>query len=113
MELLNLTYISTVIILLAAITELLRRRVLQEKFAIVWLAMGIALIFGAIFPKQVNEVSRFLGFQFLSNFVLFIFVLINLFILMQLSLSISKSENQVQTLAEEVAILRSELERNN
>jgi hypothetical protein len=74
--------------------------------------MAVALICGALFPNLVNQFSRLLGFQFLSNFVLFIFGIINLFIAMQLSLSIGKAENQIQTLAEEIALLKLKAHEN-
>ena len=104
---LNTTYWIIVALLIGSIVELLRRKVLKEKYAIVWLFMGISLIFGALFPNLINELSKYLGFQYLSNFVLFIFGVINLFIAMQLSLSIGKTENQIQTLAEEIALIKS------
>lgn len=86
---------------------------LREKFAMVWLSLALALIVGALFPDLVNEISRNLGFQYLSNFVLFVFGVLNFLIAMQLSLTISKSENQIQTLAEEVALLNSKLNGPN
>ncbi len=94
-------------LILFSIFELLRRKFIREKYAIVWLALGFMLILGAIFPDQVNKVSQFLGFQVLSNFVLFIFALVNLFIIMQLSFGLGKTESQIQTLAEELALLKS------
>lgn len=70
---------------------------------------GFDFNFWSLFPSFVNEISKLLGFQVLSNFILFVFALINLLILMQLTLSVGKSENQIQTLAEEIALLKSEL----
>lgn len=107
---LNSTFWIIVVLLLGSIIELLRRKVLREKFAMVWLSLAIALILGALFPDLVNKLSRYLGFQYLSNFVLFFFGVLNFLIAMQLSLSISKSENQIKTLAEEVAILNSKFD---
>lgn len=104
---LNTTFWIIVVGLSIAIVELLRRKVLREKYAIVWLGMAALLIFGAAFPGFVNELSKTFGFQYLSNFVLFCFGVINLLLAMQLSLSIGKVENQVQTLAEELALLKS------
>lgn len=108
---LNATYWVVVVLLLGSIIELLRRKFLREKYAIVWLAMAVALIAAAIFPENVNKLSSLLGFQYLSNFVLFFLSIINLFIAMQLSLSIGKSENQIQTLAEELALLKSKFDK--
>ena len=45
----------------------------------------------------------------MKNFVLFILGIINIFVAIQLSLSISKSENEIQILAEEIALLKLEL----
>lgn len=103
---LNTTFWLIVILLIGAIMELLRRKVLREKYAIVWLVMAALIIIGALFPNLINQFSKSLGFQYLSNFVLLFFALINLLIAMQLSLSIGKAENQIQTLAEEIAILK-------
>jgi hypothetical protein len=108
---LNATYWVVVVLLLGSIIELLRRKFLREKYAIVWLAMAVALLAAAIFPENVNKLSSLLGFQYLSNFVLFFLSIINLFIAMQLSLSIGKSENQIQTLAEELALLKSKFDK--
>jgi hypothetical protein len=104
---LNATYWIVVVVLLLSIVQLLHRKALREKYAVVWLLMGLALIFGAISPDFMNVISQQLGFQYLSNFVLFIFGILNLLISMQLSLNLSKTEGQIQTLAEEVALLNS------
>ena len=77
---LNATYWVVVLALLISIVELLRRKVLREKYAVVWLGLAFLLILGANFPERVNHLSRALGFQYLSNFVLFIFMILNLFI---------------------------------
>ena len=108
---LNLTYWIVVGFVLIAIFELLRRKVLREKYAIVWLITGISFIFGALFPEVVNYISKLLGFQILSNFILFVFGVMNLFISMQLTLSAGKAENQIQTLAEEIAIMKQKFDR--
>lgn len=110
---LNSTYWLVVFILLVSIIELLRRKAIREKYAVVWLGLAGILIIGAFFPSRINYISYLLGFQYLSNFVLFIFVIINLFILMQLSLSIGKAETQIQTLAEEFAILNAKVNKMN
>lgn len=103
----NKTYWLLVIFLIGSILEMLRRQVLREKYAIVWLTLAIFVIAGALNPNFLNNVSNLLGFQVFSNFILLMFGLVNLLIIMQLSISISKSENQIQSLAEELALLKS------
>jgi hypothetical protein len=108
---LNTTYWVIVLLLTFSIFELLRRKVLREKYATVWLMMALIIVAGSLFPNIVNEISKKLGFQYLSNFVLFFFAIINMLIAMQLSLSIGKAENQIQNLAEEIALLNQKINK--
>lgn len=108
-QLLTYTIWTVVVILLVFIFELLRRKVIREKYAVVWLVLGFTLMFGIVFPDSINKLSQLLGFQFLSNFVLFVFVVINLMISMQLTLSLGKAENQIQNLTEELALTKFDL----
>lgn len=101
-----------ILTVLLIIFELLRRKVIREKYAVVWLFVAALIIVGALFPNQVNKVSQILGFQVLSNFVLLFFGVITLFIVMQLSLALGKVEDQTQTLAEEIALLKNKAEQN-
>lgn len=73
--------------------------------------MALIIVAGSLFPNIVNEISKKLGFQYLSNFVLFFFAIINMLIAMQLSLSIGKAENQIQNLAEEIALLNQKINK--
>jgi hypothetical protein len=110
---LNATYWIVLVLLIFSIFELLRRNVLREKYAVVWIGLGLMLILGAFFPSKVNQLSYWLGFQYLSNFVLFFLLIINLLISMQLTLSVGKSENQIHALAEELAILNFKANESN
>ncbi len=91
---------------------MLRRQVLREKYAFVWLTIAIIVVLGALNPNLLNKLSSLLGFQVFSNFILLTFGLVNLLIIMQLSISISRSENQIQSLAEELALLKSSINQS-
>lgn len=81
--------------------------------------MALVILLSFAFPNQINNLSKFLGFQYLSNFVLLFFGIINLIVMMQLSVALGKTEDQTQTLAEELALLNAKfydmqnLDRNN
>ena len=107
---LRITIGIVVILVLLIIFEMLRRQVLREKYAIIWLTTALVTIVASLFPYEVNRLSRILGFQTLSNFILLIIGIVNLLVLMHLSLVMGKTEDQVQTLAEEVALLK---DKNN
>jgi hypothetical protein len=106
---LTVTMNVLVIVLVVAILEMLRRKSLREKYAIVWLTMAATILIAAAFPNYLNQFSRFLGFQFLSNFVLLFFGVVNLIVVMHLSIVVGKIEDQNQTLAEEIALLKEKI----
>ena len=107
---LKYTIITVVSLIGIVIFELLRRRALREKYAFAWLATIFCLVIGAIFHEEVNQLSKFLGFEVLSNFIIVFFGLILMFVVMQMSLELGKLEDQNQTLAEEIALLRENLD---
>lgn len=106
---LSFTVAVVVLCVTLIVLELLRRRALREKYAFAWLTTISLLIFGAIFHDQVNALSKFLGFEVLSNFVIVLFGLLLLFVVMQMSLELGKLEDQNQTLAEEIALLKEQI----
>lgn len=106
---LNAFFWITVVIVISAIIEMVRRKTIREKYAFVWLTIAFLISLGAIFPNYVNKLSIFLGFQYLSNFVLFFFSIINLLLIMQLTLALGKNEQQSQTLAEEIALINQKI----
>jgi hypothetical protein len=91
---------------LSFIVELLRRRQLQEKYAMLWLAVGILTLPLAIFPKIINVVARALGIASGVSLVLFLAIVFLLLVCVHLSWEVSRLEEETRTLAEEVSLLR-------
>jgi hypothetical protein len=88
---------------------LLRRGVLQEKYAVLWLTVsGIALVL-AVFPGLLRSVSDALGIQTPSNFLFFITIVLLVLVSVQLSYELSRHEMRIRRLAEEIALLQRDL----
>ena len=98
-------------IVLVIAVELLRRRQLREKFAAVWLVIGVGAVVIAVFPPVLDTVTRLLGFAVPANLLFFVGGMVLLVISMQLSLEVGRAEENARRLAEEVALLRLDLER--
>jgi hypothetical protein len=96
----------TAIAVLGFIIELLRRRQLQEKYAILWLAVSVIMVPLAFFPTIVNSVAGALGFQSGVSLVLFVGIVFLLLVCMHLSWEVSRLEEETRTLAEAVALIR-------
>ncbi len=96
--------------IVALVVEMLRRKKLREKYAVLWLVVGVATLVLAAFPRLLNIVAEFVGVQLPSNLLFTMSILMLLGVCLHLSWEISVVEDETRTLAEEVAILRSQVE---
>jgi hypothetical protein len=94
---------------LFAILDLLRRRQLREKYAVLWLGVSLFVGLFAAFPTVLTRLSRFAGVKTPINLLFFVAALVLLVVCVQLSYEISRLEDETRALAEEVGILRLEL----
>ena len=101
-----LAAVATVVVMV----EMLRRRQLQEKYAVLWLALGVGLLLMALFPSLLVTVGRRLGFVAPSNLLFLVAGLVLLLISMHLSWEVSRLEDETRVLAEEIALIRLQLE---
>lgn len=99
------------VVLFIFVFEMLRRRVLQEKFAALWLLVSVGVLILAIFPSILGKISAFLGIQLPSNLLLLFASLLLLFASIQMSYEIGRGEERIRRLAEEVALLRQEVQQ--
>jgi len=90
--------------------ELLRRRQLKEKYAVLWLLVGVVMLVFAIWPPLLDTLSRALGVKSGPNLLLFVATLVLIVVCVHLSWEISRLEDKSRALAEEVGLLRLEVE---
>jgi hypothetical protein len=90
---------------------MLRRKVLREKYAALWLVVGLATLALAAFPQLLAAVASAVGVQVPSNLLFALSILLALGVCLHLSWEISVVEDETRVLAEESAILRADLER--
>lgn len=91
------------------IVELLRRGILKEKFAALWLVVTGALLIIAVFPGVLSWLAGVLGVQLPSNLLFFLAAVVLLLVSVQLSFEVSKLEARTRRLAEDLALLREEV----
>ncbi len=88
---------------------LLRRGVLREKYAVLWLLFSGAALFFAIFPGALRWISDTLGVVTPANLLFFITVVLLVLVSVQLSYELSRHEARIRRLAEEIALLDQEI----
>ncbi|HJQ45116.1 MAG TPA: DUF2304 domain-containing protein [Amycolatopsis sp.] len=98
------------LLVLAGIFELLRRRQLSEKYAVLWLVVGVVILVLTIFPGLLTALAEATGVALPVNLLFFVAIIFLVCVALHLSWELSRVENETRRLAEDVAILRLELE---
>lgn len=94
------------LLVLVAVVELLRRRQLREKYAVLWICTGVGVLALGLFPRLLDSVAARLGVANGASLVLFLALVFLLFVCMHLSWEVSRLEEETRVLAEEVALVR-------
>lgn len=90
---------------LVLVFEMMRRRRLREKYAVLWLFIGVVAVVIAAAPVILTELARLVDVEVPSNLLFFGSLLISFFVALQLSSEVGHLEEETRTLAEEVAML--------
>lgn len=97
-------------LVLVVVFEMLRRRKLREKYAAMWLLVGLGVVVFGLFPNVAEFLAGLTGVQTASNFVFLLAGVVMLFVALQLSSEVGRLEEEVRTAVEEIALLRCELD---
>jgi len=94
---------------LLIIFELTRRKKLKEKYALLWVIMGVIIAILAIFKKIVFFITSIMGIKTPINAMIFIGTFFILSINLYYSLVISSLSEQVKKLAQKLALLEQKI----
>lgn len=100
--------IGLALLVLTIIIALLLRRQLREKYAIMWLLIGVVILILAIFPGLLIGLSRALGVAVPSNLIFALALVLLIGVALHLSWELSQAEDEIRRSAEELAILRAQ-----
>ncbi|UYG17933.1 DUF2304 domain-containing protein [Brachybacterium huguangmaarense] len=102
----KLFVLAVAVVIVLLVFRLLRSRALREKYAALWILVGLGTVVLAAFPGLLNQATTLLGFTVPSNLLFVISTLLLLAVSLQLSHEISVLEDETRVLAEESAIHR-------
>jgi cell division protein FtsW (lipid II flippase) len=96
--------------LLILVLELVRRNLLRERYALLWLATSLVGLIVGLFPDLIVRFSAWMHFQYLTAlfFLTFSFVLA---LVLAFSVVLSRQSERNRRLAQEVALLQHRLKR--
>lgn len=96
-------------ILVGIVLELVRRRRLGERYALLWMALTFALLVLAVWNDLLVWVSDALGFELAANFLFVAAFGVGILLLLHFSVASSRLSDETKILAQEVARLDEQL----
>jgi hypothetical protein len=112
---LQIVAIAGAVGLLLFVLELVRRRALMERYALLWLLCSVVILGLAVWDNALTLLARQMGILSAPNALFFVAVAFILLLLLHFSAAMSRLTDQSKVLAQRQAILEQqlhELERN-
>ena len=102
--------IALALVILGIVIWMLLARKLREKYAVMWLVIGLAVLILGIFPQLLLWLTETLGVQVPANLLFSLAIVLLLGVTLHLSWELSQAEEEIRRTAEEAAIARAEIE---
>lgn len=99
------------VLMLGVVMWLLLTRRLREKYAVLWLVIGVVVLILGLFPQLLLGLTSFFGVQVPANLLFALAIVLLLGVTLHLSWELSQAEDEIRRTAEESAILRAQLDR--
>lgn len=106
MSLPSLLSLLTAVAVLVWIVHLVRRGLLGEHFAAIWVAVGVVTVVLAAFPGLLYSATGMLGFALPVNLLFMSALLVQLLVSVHLSVELGRRQSETRALAEQLAVLR-------
>ena len=101
--------IALALLFLVIVIWMLLARKLREKYAVMWLIIGLAVLVLGIFPQLLLWLTVTLGVQVPANLLFSLAIVLLLGVALHLSWELSEAEEEIRRCAEEAAIGRAEV----
>jgi hypothetical protein len=104
--------IAVAVVVSALIFELVRRRRLMERYAILWLVAGVIVLVLALWKGLLTTLSHAAGIYYPPSALFAVAFLFVLVMLVHFSMTVSRLSDQNTVLAQRLALLQQRLEQD-
>ena len=111
MDLIKILAVAGSSAVMVAVIELIRRGRLKEKYSLLWLFAGSVLLLLSASRDLLNYISRLLGVFYPPSLLFLLAFLFLLLITLHFSVVVSGLSEKNKQLAQELAMLRQEMDR--
>lgn len=105
-----ITLIVTSLSLIFLTTYVLKKGRIPEKYSLLWYAFALIILFVGIFPNIFTYISKLLGFEVMSNFIIAIIIGSLLLLTMALTIMMAGQKKKTTMLIQEISILKQKIE---
>lgn len=92
--------------------NMIKKYVLELRYSLLWLLLSLLTITFSIFPGIPFVISQIMGTEKPVNALFFLGIIGSLSIIFSLTVSLSQLSNKVKEMAQEIGMLKEEIERN-
>jgi len=97
--------VIAIIILMGTIVNLIRKKSLELRYALVWLLVGTGVLVLSIFPGLMEWLANVMGIFSVMNMLFFLGFCFSLAIIFTMTLAISRMSTRIKDLTQALALL--------
>lgn len=98
------------IVFLLSITGLIKRKMLKEAYAIIWLLFGILFLTVSCWKNGMDYFAKLFGIYYPPALLFLILIVALVLVLIQFSIVISAQSDKIKKLAQELALLKNKID---
>ncbi len=106
---LQILIIVVVIMAMLYIINLVRKKVIDFRYALLWLVVALCVLIFAVIPQLLNYLSKLLGIASPVNMLFFLGFCLSIVVIFSLSIALSNLQDKVKKTAQEIAIIRKDM----
>jgi hypothetical protein len=100
------------VIFLLIVVELVRKNKLSEKYSLLWILFGFAILILSISPVFIEKISALIDIKYAPS-VLFVFGLLFLIVYsLQITIVLSKQSKRIIRLTQEITLIKGKIEED-
>jgi hypothetical protein len=109
-EIIQYVAIMGSLILIVSILLLIRNKKIKEKYSLLWLFFGIIFLLLSIWRDSLEIIARMLGIAYAPAALFLVLIIAIISILIHFSVIITRLEDYVTNLVQEIGLLKMEIE---
>jgi len=97
------------VIFLVIVVELVRKNKLSEKYSLLWILFGLAILLLSVSPVFIEKISTLINIKYAPS-VLFVFGLLFLIVYsLQITIVLSKQSKRIIRLTQEITLIKGKI----